>query len=158
LYSHHKPIPADLAALAQPPQTALAGPGDGSRGGKIGVLLVDDRQIVREGLASLLHAQPDIEIVGEAGDGQAAIELTRQLRPDVVIMDVTMPRLNGIAATRRIVAEFPKVRVIGLSMHEEADLDLAMRQAGAIAYLSKDGPFDLLISTIYSCVRSAKPK
>jgi PAS domain S-box-containing protein len=129
-----------------------------SPGAKISVLLVDDRQIVREGLASLLRAQPDIEVVGEAGEGQMAIELTRRLRPNVVIMDVTMPRLNGIAATRRIVSEFPHVRVIGLSMHEEADLGVAMRQAGAVAYLSKDGPFDLLISTIYSSMRSGEPK
>ncbi|NLG51641.1 MAG: response regulator, partial [Chloroflexi bacterium] len=124
-------------------------------GNRIRVLLADDRQIVREGIASLLRGQPNIEVVGEASDGQTAVELARQLKPDVVIMDVTMPKLDGIAATRRILAECAQVRVIGLSMHQEADVALAMREAGAVACLTKDGASKVLVNTIYTSLRPA---
>jgi DNA-binding NarL/FixJ family response regulator len=92
--------------------------------------------------------EPDMEVVGQAADGQEAVELTAMVRPDVVLMDVTMPRLDGIEATRRIKSEMPYVRVIGLSMHEKEDLARAMQEAGAVAYLSKNGCSETLIETI----------
>jgi CHASE1-domain containing sensor protein/CheY-like chemotaxis protein/anti-sigma regulatory factor (Ser/Thr protein kinase) len=115
---------------------------------RLRVVLADDHAIVREGLRNLLRDEADMDIVGEAADGEEAVALTRKLRPDVVVMDISMPRLNGIEATRRIKAELPAVRVIGLSMHEEADMALAMREAGAENYLSKDAPSTELLRVI----------
>lgn len=116
--------------------------------GKIRILLADDHQILREGLVSLLSEEPDMEVVGEASNGQEAVELARRVRPHVILMDVTMPRLDGIQATRQITAELSQTAVIGLSMHEEDDMAAAMRAAGAVAYLSKGGPSDALIEAI----------
>ena len=87
-------------------------------------------------------------MVGEADDGQRAIELTRQLTPDVVLMDVSMPVMNGIDATRAIHAEFPMVRVIGVSMLEDPEQSEAMRQAGAVGYLSKNDSAEALLAII----------
>jgi signal transduction histidine kinase len=115
---------------------------------KIRVLLVDDHKIMRQGLAGILRQHDDIEIVAEAADGKQAVEEARRRRPDVIIMDISMPEMNGIEATRAIHAELPDVRIIGLSMHEEADGADAMREAGASAYLSKDGPSDALIAAV----------
>jgi CheY-like chemotaxis protein len=115
---------------------------------KIRVVLVDDHAILREGLASLLQRYTDIEVVGEAEDGQVAIELARLLHPDVIVMDLSMPRLNGIEATRKIVAELPDVRVVGLSMHEEEYGMSAMRRAGAVECVIKAGPPDDLVTAI----------
>lgn len=117
-------------------------------GDKIRVLLVDDHQILRQGLASMLVEEPDVALVGEAANGQEAIDLARHTRPHMVLMDITMPVLDGVEATRRIMAEFPETRVIGLSMHDESDLAEAMHQAGAVAYLSKGGPFDVLMDAV----------
>jgi signal transduction histidine kinase len=116
--------------------------------GKIRVLLADDHQVLREGLTRLLREQPDLELVGQAEDGRKAVELALRTRPDVVVMDVTMPVLSGIEATRRIVAALPGVRVIGLSMHEEEEMANAMLEAGAAAYLRKGGSSGPLIATI----------
>ncbi len=116
--------------------------------GKIRVVLVDDHAILREGLASLLQRYTDIEVVGEAEDGQAAIEAARLLHPDVIVMDLSMPRLNGIEATRKIVSELPAVRVVGLSMHEEEYGMSAMRRAGAVQCVIKAGPPDDLVTAI----------
>lgn len=116
--------------------------------GRVRVLLADDHEILREGLASLLWEEPDIELVGQAGDGLTAVEMALRTRPDVVLMDITMPRMNGIDATRRITAELPGVRVIGLSMHEKQDMAEAMREAGAEAYLPKGGSSETLIAAI----------
>lgn len=119
---------------------------------KLRVLLADDHKIFCRGLMLVLEQHRDIEVVGQAADGEAAIDLARSTQPDVILMDVSMPRLNGVEATRRIVQEFSNIRVIGLSMHEEADMAAAMREAGAFAYLTKDGPPDVLIETIRRCL------
>jgi PAS domain S-box-containing protein len=123
----------------------------GRRDGKLRVLLADDRESVREGLASLLSAEPDIEVVAEAGDGFQALELARERDVDVVVMDVGMPAMSGVEATRRICAELPGVRVIGLSMNDEQSMARTMLESGAVAYLSKSAPANALVSAVRSC-------
>jgi len=120
----------------------------------IRVLIADDHRIVRQGLSRLLQETADIKVIGQAENGQQALNLTRQLHPDVVIMDISMPVMNGIDATRIIVAERPQCRVIALSMHQQADMELAMREAGAVAYLPKDGPAEQLIDAIRGVTRA----
>ena len=116
--------------------------------GRIRIVLADDHAIVRQGLLRLLQDQPDFVIVGEAEDGLAAVELAQKLRPDVVLMDLAMPKMDGIEATRRIAAELPGVRVIGLSMYDDEEKERLMRQAGAKGYVAKGGPPDALFATI----------
>ena len=116
--------------------------------GPIRVLIADDHRILRQGLASIINSEPDLELVAEAKDGREAIELARRLKPDVVIMDIEMPGTNGIDATRTIAAEAPEIRVIGLSMHTREDMEQAMRAAGASEYLPKDGPAEDLLAAI----------
>ena len=120
---------------------------------KVRVILVDDHMVMRQGLAGLLRAESDIEIIGEASDGQSAIDLIRELRPDVVLMDISMPGMDGIEATRIIHNELPEVRIIGLSMFQEGERQAAMREAGAVDYLTKTGPSQALIDAIRACVR-----
>jgi CheY-like chemotaxis protein len=114
----------------------------------IRVLLADDHEILRAGIASLLTSARGIQVVGEAGDGARAVELATELEPDVVVMDVTMPKMNGIEATEQIVSSLPNVRVIGLSMHSESDMAQAMQRAGASAYVTKGGAAIDLIDAI----------
>ncbi len=114
----------------------------------IRVLLADDHAILRQGLATLLEQEPGIVVVGEAADGQEAIDLALALRPDVVIMDVSMPRLSGVDATRRITQQMPEVKVIGLSMHEDPKIASELHDAGAVAYLTKGGPTQDLLDTV----------
>jgi DNA-binding NarL/FixJ family response regulator len=102
----------------------------------------------RQGLAGLLRTEPDIEIVGEASNGAQAINLARLHRPDVVVMDVSMPVLNGVEATAEIQRDKPGIKVIGLSMHEEGELSSAIRQAGAVAYVPKGGAPEALVVAI----------
>jgi DNA-binding NarL/FixJ family response regulator len=120
-------------------------------GENIRILLVDDHRGAREGLASLLRQEFDLDIVGEASDGQMAIELAEQLQPDVIIMDASMPGLNGIEATRMIKLDFPDITVIGFTMHAEGEVSAAMQKAGAIACISKSEPSEVLISKIHDC-------
>jgi CheY-like chemotaxis protein len=101
------------------------------------LLFADDHEVMRKGLIRLVAGQPDIQLVGEASNGLEALELSRQLYPDVIVMDISMPKMDGIKATRRIKTEMPNIRVIGLSMHHDEQLALTMRQAGAEAFLSK---------------------
>ena len=112
------------------------------------ILLVDDHTLVRQTLARVLSGEADIEVVGEAATGEQAIALTRQLLPDVVLLDVSMPGIGGTEATRRIHAECPGVRVIGLSMYDEAEQAQAMREAGAMGYLDKTCSADILLAAI----------
>jgi len=123
-------------------------------GGKIRILLVDDHTVVRKGIALQLRQHADIEIVGEAADGEAAVDLVRRLRPDVVTMDVNMPGMSGIETARAIHAEFPAVGIIGLSMFDEAKQAAAMREAGAVGYISKSASLETLVATIRSCAGS----
>ena len=101
------------------------------------VLLVDDHKIVREGLRALLEGESDLEVVGEAGDGLEAIGLVSDLRPDIVVMDISMPGLDGVEATRRIRAGEPDVKVVALSVHGEKQFVTGMLRAGASGYLLK---------------------
>ena len=109
------------------------------------ILLADDHALVRQGLSMILAAQPDMEIVGQAGNGQEALELAEKLKPDIVIMDVAMPGLNGIEATRRISVALPRTRVLALSMHKDSVYVREILRAGARGYLLKDsGDADLV--------------
>ena len=114
----------------------------------IRILLADDHGIVREGLRSLLEKEPDIEVVGEAEDGRKALGLVRELLPDVVIMDISMPGLNGADATRQIVRQFPTVKVIALSMHSNRIFVADMLKAGASGYVLKECLFEELVEAI----------
>jgi DNA-binding NarL/FixJ family response regulator len=110
----------------------------------IRILLADDHAMLRDGLRSVLSREGDFEVVGEAADGRGAIDLCRTLAPDVVVMDVGMPDLNGIEATRQIRAESPRSRVIALSTHSDRRYVLGMLEAGASAYLVKVSAYDEL--------------
>jgi DNA-binding NarL/FixJ family response regulator len=110
----------------------------------IRILLADDHKIIREGLRSLLEKQPGMEVVGEVENGRDAVKLARELLPDVMIMDYAMPDLNGVEATREIVAIAPGVKVVALSMHSDRRFVVAMLKAGASGYLLKDCAFEEL--------------
>ncbi len=112
------------------------------------ILLADDHGIIRQGLHSLLEKQPDMEVVAEAEDGRRALDLVQELLPDIVIMDVTMPNLNGVDATRQIVDRFPKVKVIALSIHSNRRFVADMLKAGASGYILKECLFDELVRAI----------
>jgi DNA-binding NarL/FixJ family response regulator len=117
-------------------------------GRKLSVVLVDDHAVIRQGIALLLNEEPDLEVVGEADSGSNALSLVGRLRPDVVVMDLTMPGMSGDEATREILSRAPDTRVIGLSMHSEREAEERMLAAGAAAYLPKAGPSDDLIAAI----------
>ena len=118
----------------------------------IGVLLADDHRITRQGLRALLEEQDDINVVGEAADGRSAVRLAHQLCPDVVIMGVAIPELNGIEATSRIVATCPGVRIVALSRQPDRRSVSGMLAAGASAYLLKTCDFDELMHAIHVAV------
>jgi len=112
------------------------------------VLLADDHRIVRDGLKALLEQEPDLEVVAEAGTGRDTVELVRTHVPDVVVMDITMPDMNGIDATRVIAAEHPEVKVLALSMEGDRRFVVEVLKAGASGYVLKDSAFDELAAAI----------
>src|SRR3990172_3202800 len=114
----------------------------------IRLLLADDHAMLRQGTAELLRREPDLEVVGEASDGAQAIELARQLRPDIVVMDVRMPVLSGVEATRRIRESLPNVRVLVLTAHDDDQYVFALLQAGASGYLLKTAPASELVKAL----------
>ncbi|MFA4901245.1 MAG: response regulator transcription factor [Desulfobaccales bacterium] len=114
----------------------------------IKIILADDHQIVRHGLRSLLSSEPDMEVVGEADNGRAVVRLVQEKSPQVVIMDISMPDLNGIEATRQIVADSPGVKIIALSMHSDSLFVLNMFKAGASGYLLKDCALEELVKAV----------
>lgn len=108
------------------------------------IILADDHRIMREGLRALLEREAGIEVIAEADNGRTTVELSRELNPDVVVIDIGMPDLNGIDATRQIVSESPAVKVIALSMHSDRKFVREMLSAGASGYLLKDSAFEEL--------------
>lgn len=123
---------------------------------KIRVLLVDDHQMLRQGLRTIVNRHPRLEVVGEAGDGLEAIELARALKPGVIVMDVNMPRCDGVTATRRIIEERPDIKVVALSMHNSPDMVARMKQAGAFSYLTKESAGGQLCRAIVEAARSGQ--
>ena len=117
------------------------------------VLVVDDQALFREALVTLLGARPEVEVVGEAGDGQQALERATRLQPDVVLMDLHMPVLDGIATTRRLRVEQPGVRVLALTTFDDDEDVFAALRAGALGYLLKDVSSDRLVEAVLSAAR-----
>ncbi|MGD2079524.1 MAG: response regulator transcription factor [Nitrospirota bacterium] len=120
------------------------------------VLLADDHKMVRDGLRTLLEKQPDMEIVGEASDGRDTLKLIDVLSPDIVIMDIAMPNLNGIDATHQIRQDHPGVKVIALSMHSDKRFVGKMLKAGAWGYLLKDSAFEDLVVAIRAVMQNKR--
>jgi DNA-binding NarL/FixJ family response regulator len=115
---------------------------------KTRILLADDHALVRRGFRMILDSQADFEIVGEAGNGREAVEMAQQLQPDIVVMDVAMPELNGIEATRRIGELSPRTRVLALSMHKDSIYVREILRAGARGYLLKDSSDNDLVAAV----------
>ncbi len=120
---------------------------------KIRILLADDHSVVRQGFRAILASQPDMEVVAEAANGREAVEQAQSLQPDVVVMDVAMPELNGIEATRRIQEEAPRARVLALSMHKDSVYVREILRAGARGYLLKDAIDTDLIAAVRSVAK-----
>jgi DNA-binding NarL/FixJ family response regulator len=121
------------------------------------LVIVDDHHLLRRGFRSLLAGEPDLEVVGEASNGREAIELCRRLRPDFVLMDVRMPEMDGLAATREIKRELPDIAVLIMTMHENTDYLLEALDAGAAGYVLKDSPAERLISAVRRTLEGESP-
>jgi len=132
------------------------GRASGANSHQIRVLLVDDHEMVRQGLRSVLDNYEDLEVIGEAGDGESAISIAAALKPDVVVMDVNMPRIDGIEATRRILSTQPDIVVIGLSVQNEHHVEEAMTRAGAAVFVTKERAAGQLYEAIVRTVRTRK--
>ncbi len=120
------------------------------------ILIVDDHKIVRDGLKSLISREQGLEVVGEAENGRIAVQLARKLKPRIVIMDITMPELNGMDASRQILNELPGTKIITLSMHSDRRFVMEMFKAGVSGYLLKDCAFDELAQAIKSVISNHK--
>jgi len=114
----------------------------------IRVLLADDHRILREGLKGLLEQEPDLEVVGEAEDGLAALRMTRDVKPDVLLLDIAMPKLNGIEVARRVMAAQPSTKIVVLTMHSDSRYVREMLALGVSGYLLKDCAFDEVVDAI----------
>ena len=120
---------------------------------RIRVLIADDHTIVRTGVRLLLEAEPDIEVVGEAVNGEAAIAQAEALQPDVILMDIGMPGLNGLEATRQIKSRWPQIHILGLTMHRTEEYFFEMLKAGASGYILKAAETDELIRAVHAVAR-----
>ncbi|MGB5245016.1 MAG: response regulator transcription factor [Woeseia sp.] len=114
----------------------------------IRILIADDHQVVRDGLQALLEDPPRYRVIGTACNGREAVTMARKLNPDVIIMDIAMPELNGVDATKRMLAEMPDLRIIALSMHSDKRYISGMLQAGALGYVRKESAFEEITSAV----------
>ncbi len=121
------------------------------------LVIADDHDLMREGLRAVLEGEPDLEVVGEAKDGEEAVELCRRLRPDLVLMDVRMPKADGLEATRRIKAEMSSVSVVMVTMHESPDYLLEAVKAGAAGYILKDAAGERLVEAVRRTLEGEAP-
>lgn len=119
----------------------------------IRLMLVDDHQVIRTGLKSFLQTQPDFEVVAEASNGQEAITLALETRPDIIIMDISMPEMDGLEATRQLKEKWPQVTVLALTVHEDKFYFMKMLEAGASGYLTKQAASDELVQAIHSVAK-----
>ena len=119
----------------------------------IRLMLVDDHQVIRTGLKSFLQTQPDLEVVAEAGTGQEAIALALETRPDIIIMDISMPEMDGLEATRQLKEKWPQVTVLALTVHEDKFYFMKMLEAGASGYLTKQAASDELVQAIHTVAK-----
>ena len=126
-------------------------------GGAARIVLVDDHELARDGLRDMFADVPDLEIVGEAADGREALELCRRVRPDLVLMDLRMPRMDGLAATRAIKGESPGISVLVMTMHENPDYLLQALQAGAAGYVLKDAAQDEVLAAVEGVLSGESP-
>lgn len=127
---------------------------DGTAGnGRIRVLIADDHPLLRQGLRQVLELEPDLEVVGEAANGRLCLGLARSLRPDVILMDLNMPEMNGLEASRAIKAELPGVRIVILTMHDHEDYLVEAMQAGVEGYVLKDAEPATVLEAIRACRR-----
>lgn len=122
--------------------------GDKQEAGKLHILLAEDHEMVREGLKALVNAQPDMEVIGEASDGREAVQRTQELQPDVVVMDVSMPRMNGLKATEKIKETCPEVKVLTLTRHTDTGFLQQLFRAGVSGYVLKQSASEELIRAV----------
>jgi two-component system response regulator DegU len=124
---------------------------------KIKVLIVDDHQMFRDGLKALLTLHNELAVVGEAQNGQEAVILSRELRPDIILMDINMPVMDGVEATRRILAETPDMKILALSVNSDDGFRTSMMRAGAVGYIMKGGDSGELWGAIRRVAGSGNP-
>lgn len=142
----------DSGAAPRPETELVVRPPQDTESRPARILVADDHAMFREGLISLLSHEPQFEVVGEAADGQQAVNLARTLKPDILLVDLSMPKMNGLEVTNQLSREMPQLQIVGLSMHERLDMAAAMRSAGATAYLTKDGSSEVLLGVLRKLV------
>jgi PAS domain S-box-containing protein len=153
-YNFSKVKPSKVKMSFKPPSFETPRPSFDQGRGKIRVMLVDDHAVMRDGLSAMLARHHDIEIAGEASNGEEAVGMVGRIRPDVILMDINMPKVDGIEATRRIHTEFSEIQIIGLSMYEADDQAELMAAAGAVGYLNKAGSSKALLRAIRDAAKS----